>query len=57
VKREPLWVTALTWSGSALVVGGIGVMFYGPVVARKLRRQPQSDRSPEPPTIQAVQEF
>ncbi len=57
VKREPLWVTALTWSGSALVVGGIGVMFYGPVVARKLRRQPQSVREPEPPTIQAVQEF
>jgi hypothetical protein len=29
VKREPAWVTALTWSGSALVVLGIGVMFYG----------------------------
>ncbi|AFY70927.1 hypothetical protein Pse7367_2672 [Thalassoporum mexicanum PCC 7367] len=29
VKREPAWVTALTWFGSALVVVGIGVMFYG----------------------------
>jgi hypothetical protein len=29
VKREPAWVTALTWLGSALVVLGIGVMFYG----------------------------
>ena len=29
VKREPIWVTALTWTGSALVVLGITVMFYG----------------------------
>jgi hypothetical protein len=29
VKREPLWITALTWGGSALVVLGIAVMFYG----------------------------
>ncbi|MGK7874003.1 MAG: cytochrome c biogenesis protein ResB [Xenococcaceae cyanobacterium] len=36
VKREPAWVTALTWTGSALVVSGIGIMFYGPVLAKKL---------------------
>lgn len=30
VKREPAWVSALTWIGSALVVLGIGVMFYLP---------------------------
>lgn len=41
VKREPAWVTALTWSGSALVILGIGVLFYGPGVARKLRRWQQ----------------
>ncbi|PZD75022.1 Cytochrome c biogenesis protein Ccs1 [Acaryochloris thomasi RCC1774] len=29
VKREPLWVTALTWSGALLVVSGISTMFYG----------------------------
>ena len=57
VKREPVWVTALTWSGSALVVLGIGVMFYGPALAKKLRRpssqseqqsEPSADLSPEP---------
>ena len=30
VKREPVWVTSLTWSGSALIVLGIIIMFYGP---------------------------
>ncbi len=29
VKREPAWVTGLTWSGSGLVVLGIFTMFYG----------------------------
>ncbi|MEM9219532.1 MAG: cytochrome c biogenesis protein ResB [Cyanobacteria bacterium P01_F01_bin.150] len=38
VKREPWWVTALTWSGSLMVVLGIGVMFYGPGLAKKFRR-------------------
>jgi len=37
VKREPLWVTALTWSGSALVVLGIATMFYGPAIAKQFR--------------------
>lgn len=35
VKREPLWVTALTWSGALLTVLGIGVMFYGPTLLKK----------------------
>ena len=39
VKREPAWVTALTWTGSALVILGIAVMFYAPALSRKLRQQ------------------
>lgn len=38
VKREPAWVTALTWLGSLLVVTGVGVMFYGPAVSQAIRR-------------------
>ncbi|MEL7474995.1 MAG: cytochrome C biogenesis protein, partial [Cyanobacteria bacterium J06555_12] len=37
VKREPAWVTAFTWTGSLLVVAGIGVMFYGQELAKKYR--------------------
>ncbi|MEM9904645.1 MAG: cytochrome c biogenesis protein ResB [Cyanobacteria bacterium P01_D01_bin.44] len=37
VKREPWWVTGLTWLGSMMVVGGIGTMFYGRSVAKKLK--------------------
>ena len=39
VKREPAWVTALTWIGSALVILGIAVMFYAPALSRKFRKQ------------------
>lgn len=39
VKREPAWVTALTWIGSGLVVLGIAVMFYAPALTRKLRKK------------------
>ena len=35
VKREPLWVTVLTWSGALLTVLGVGVMFYGPTLFKK----------------------
>ena len=38
VKREPAWVTALTWIGSGLVILGIAVMFYAPGLSRKLRK-------------------
>ncbi|ERN40600.1 resB-like family [Rubidibacter lacunae KORDI 51-2] len=41
LKREPWWVTALTWSGSLLVVSGIATMFYGPALAKQLRRRTQ----------------
>lgn len=37
LKREPWWVTALTWSGSLMVVLGIGVMFYGPGLMKKVK--------------------
>ena len=37
VKREPWWVTGLTWLGSLMVTMGVAVMFYGRSVAKKLR--------------------
>ncbi|MEM9266488.1 MAG: cytochrome c biogenesis protein ResB [Cyanobacteria bacterium P01_F01_bin.13] len=36
VKREPWWVTGLTWLGSLMVTLGVSVMFYGRAVAKKL---------------------
>ncbi len=36
VKREPAWVTALTWIGSGLVISGIAIMFYAPALTKKL---------------------
>ena len=38
VKREPAWVTALTWIGSGLVILGLAVMFYAPALAKKFRK-------------------
>jgi len=46
LKREPWWVTALTWTGSLLVVFGIVVMFYGPSLVKRWRQWTRS-RSPE----------
>lgn len=46
VKREPLWVTALTWSGALLTVLGVGVMFYGPTLFKK--RAAVSEQPTEP---------
>ena len=37
VKREPWWVTGLTWLGSLMVTVGVAVMFYGRSVAKKLK--------------------
>ncbi|NER93445.1 MAG: cytochrome c biogenesis protein ResB [Symploca sp. SIO1B1] len=55
VKREPAWVTALTWSGSGLVVLGIAVMFYGPLLAKKLSTpQPKSENPPVETTTPEV---
>jgi hypothetical protein len=54
LKREPWWVTALTWSGSLMVVLGIGTMFYGPGVLKQFKRWSKS-ASPEPevPEVEA----
>jgi len=40
LKREPWWVTALTWLGSGLVVSGIATMFYGRAIVKQIRRKP-----------------
>ncbi|MGA1474213.1 MAG: cytochrome c biogenesis protein ResB [Prochlorothrix sp.] len=48
VKREPWWVTALTWLGSLLVVLGVMTMFYGPGVWKQWkqwRRSQAPDRA------------
>ena len=45
VKREPAWVTALTWIGSGLVVIGIAVMFYAPALTRKLQKKSVNESS------------
>ncbi|MEO0867904.1 MAG: cytochrome c biogenesis protein ResB [Cyanobacteria bacterium J06642_11] len=37
VKREPWWVTGLTWLGSLMVTCGVTVMFYGRAVAKKIK--------------------
>ncbi|MEM6254061.1 MAG: cytochrome c biogenesis protein ResB [Cyanobacteria bacterium P01_D01_bin.156] len=37
VKREPWWVTGLTWLGSLMVTIGVAVMFYGRSVAKNLK--------------------
>ena len=37
VKREPWWVTGLTWLGSLMVTLGVAIMFYGRPVAQKLK--------------------
>ncbi len=37
VKREPWWVTGLTWLGSLMVTLGVAIMFYGRSVAKKLQ--------------------
>ncbi|WP_227499960.1 cytochrome c biogenesis protein ResB [Synechococcus sp. PCC 7335] len=39
VKREPWWVTGLTWLGSAMVTVGVAIMFYGRAVSKKLTKQ------------------
>ncbi|MEO0409139.1 MAG: cytochrome c biogenesis protein ResB [Cyanobacteria bacterium P01_A01_bin.135] len=52
LKREPWWVTALTWSGSLMVVAGIGVMFYGPALMQKSARSRSVKPAPETPTAE-----
>ena len=38
VKREPWWVTGLTWLGSMMVTIGVATMFYGRAVAKKFKK-------------------
>ncbi len=59
LKREPWWVTALTWVGSLLVVGGITTMFYGPGLMKKVRKfgsPSTSDPVPASPVTEAPPE-
>lgn len=56
IKREPRWVTVLTWSGALLTVSGIGVMFYGPTLFKKKlplfsQPDPPTETLPEPTFI------
>ena len=37
VKREPWWVTGLTWLGSTMVTIGVATMFYGRSVAKNFK--------------------
>ena len=50
IKREPWWVTALTWLGSLLVVSGITTMFYGRSIAKKMKST-QTSLSPKDPSV------
>lgn len=38
IKREPWWVTGLTWLGSAMVTIGVATMFYGRAISKKLAK-------------------
>ena len=38
VKREPWWVTGLTWLGSTMVTVGVATMFYGRAVAKRFNK-------------------
>ncbi|MFK8186677.1 MAG: cytochrome c biogenesis protein ResB [Phormidesmis sp.] len=38
VKREPWWVTGLTWLGSLMVTVGVSTMFYGRAIAKKFKK-------------------
>lgn len=38
IKREPWWVTGLTWLGSSMVTTGVATMFYGRSVAKKFKQ-------------------
>ncbi len=49
IKREPWWVTALTWIGSLMVVMGIGTMFYGPGLMKKFRSVSKKGNTPDTP--------
>lgn len=52
VKREPAWITALTWIGSGLVSLGLAVMFYAPALAKKLRQKSTTDSTNSAPIVE-----
>ncbi|MEL6555588.1 MAG: cytochrome c biogenesis protein ResB [Cyanobacteria bacterium J06621_11] len=39
VKREPWWVTGLTWLGSTMVTIGVATMFYGRAVSKAIAKR------------------
>ena len=49
VKKEPIWVTALTWLGSLFIVIGVGIMFYGKSIAKKLNSKESQNQELETP--------
>lgn len=49
LKREPWWVTGLTWLGSVLVVSGITTMFYGRAIAKKFKTKSIPNLQPDEP--------
>lgn len=51
VKREPVWVTALTFGGSGLVVLGIVIMFYGGSIAKQVAAIKPKKESTSPEAI------
>ncbi len=56
VKREPLWVTALTWAGALALISGIGIMFYGSSVLKSLKRiQSSLDGETDPEEVATAQ--
>ncbi len=56
IKREPWWVTGLTWLGSSMVTIGVATMFYGRAVAKKLKKVSALMGTPEIQPPAAVEE-
>ena len=47
VKREPWWVTGLTWLGSMMVTVGVSTMFYGRSLSKKFQKVSSLVQAPE----------
>ena len=58
VKREPWWVTGLTWLGSLMVVVGTAVIFYGRSALKNLKaalpEEADDEATPEVPAVTAT---
>ncbi|MEM8505236.1 MAG: cytochrome c biogenesis protein ResB [Cyanobacteria bacterium P01_D01_bin.1] len=67
IKREPWWVTGLTWLGSAMVTMGVATMFYGRALSKKLSKNvkavselleaPEAEEEKAPRSIPLVNAF